>query len=270
MVVKTKYIVFGGAGSLGSVICRKLIERGHHVRCMDIHESALAAMNFPKERFTKIYGDISDYQRVLKAMRGVDVAIHCAALKNIEISEVNAPDCVRINVNGTMCVAEACLERQVKHAIFISSDKSCFPTTLYGATKQVGEHIWKAAGRIQNTTAFTIVRSGNFWESNGNFLETWKRQKEEGKPLTVTSTEMQRYFIGVEELADIIIDLPAMNETIIPFMKEWNIMEVLYQLYGAEQEFIITGLRQGEKLRESLKYPDEVTKEINNMYEVVE
>jgi FlaA1/EpsC-like NDP-sugar epimerase len=264
------YLVTGGAGSIGRVLCKELINRGHKVRCLDINESALAALSFPKDRFTKIYGDISDYQRVMKAMRGVDVVIHCAALKNIEISEINAPDCIRINVLGTQNVAEACLERQVKHAIMISSDKSVFPTTLYGASKQVGEHIWKAAGRIQNTTKFTIVRSGNFWESNGNVFTTWDRQKEEGKPLTLTHEEMYRYFIEIEDLVNIILDLPPENQTIIPFMKEFNILETLLLKYGEDQEYIVTGLRQGEKLHEQLKYPDEKTVEINNFYEVVE
>jgi FlaA1/EpsC-like NDP-sugar epimerase len=206
----------------------------------------------------------------MKAMRGVDVVIHCAAMKNIEISEINAPDCVRINVNGTLCVAEAAMERGIKHAIMISSDKSVAPTTLYGSTKQVGEHIWKAAGRIQSTTAYTIVRSGNFWESSGNFLEVWERQKAEGKPLTVTDLNMMRYFIDVPDLVEIIINLPVKNQTIIPFMKEYNLLDVLLLKYGEEQDYVITGCRQGDKLREQLRYPDERTTEICNFYEGVE
>ena len=265
-----KYLITGGSGSLGRVLCSKLIEQGHHVRSMDINEAALAAQNHPKDRFTKIYGDITDYQRVMKALRGVDIVVHCAAMKNIEISEINAPDCVRINVNGTLCVAEACMERGIKHAIFISSDKSVAPTTLYGSTKQVGEHIWKAAGRIQNTTKFSIIRSGNFFESSGNVFSTWERQKAEGKPLTITHTEMMRFFIEIDDLVEIITDLPAENQTIIPIMKEFNILELMLLKYGPEQEYVVTGLRQGEKLRELLRYPDEQTREINNFYEVVE
>jgi FlaA1/EpsC-like NDP-sugar epimerase len=162
------------------------------------------------------------------------------------------------------------MERGIKHAIMISSDKSVYPTTLYGATKQVGEHIWKAAGRIQNTTKFTIVRSGNFWESNGNVFSTWDRQKEEGKPLTLTHEEMYRYFIEIDDLVNIILDLPLENQTVIPFMKEFNILETLLLKYGEDQEYIVTGLRQGEKLHEQLKYPDEKTVFICNDYEVVE
>jgi UDP-N-acetylglucosamine 4,6-dehydratase len=237
---------------------------------MDTHEAGLAALSFPKDQFTKVFGDVSDYDRVMKAMRGVDTVIHCAAMKNIEISEVNCPDCVRINVIGTQNVAEAALERGIKHAIAISSDKAVFPTTLYGATKQVGEHIWKAAGRIQTKTAFTILRSGNFWESNGNFLETWNKQKTEGKPLTLTDPDMQRFFIEVEDVADIILDLSPINQTVIPIMKEYNILDVLIMQFGDEQEYIVTGLRQGEKLRESLMYPDEKIISVCNAYMVVE
>jgi FlaA1/EpsC-like NDP-sugar epimerase len=263
-------LVTGAGGSLGTALCKKLIARGDHVRAMDINECALANMNYPPEIFTKIYGDVSSYNRVMKAMRGVDIVYHLAALKNIIITEVNCPDCVRININGTLEIAEACMERGVKHAIFLSSDKACAPSTLYGASKQVGEHIWKASGRIQNTTKFTIVRSGNFFESNGNFWETWAQQKAEGKPITITDTEMRRYFIEVDDLCDILLGLPAMNQTVIPFMKEYFMMELMIQKYGENQEFIITGKRTGEKIREQLKYEDEKTVFICNDYEVVE
>jgi len=264
------YLVTGAAGSLGQALCGKLIESGHKVRAMDINEAGLASMRFPKEQFTKIIGDVSDYSRVMKAMRGVNTVIHCAALKNIEITEINAPDCVRVNVIGTQNIAEAALERGISHAIFISSDKSVHPTTLYGATKQVGEHIWKAAGRIQNKTSFTIIRSGNFFTSNGNVFEVWEREYKEGKPLTITDLNMMRFFIEIDDLSDIILDLPTMNQTIIPFMKEYNLMDLLILKYGDEQPFIITGARQGEKMCEQLKYPDEKTISICNFYEVVE
>lgn len=264
------YLITGGAGSLGKVLCEKLISRGHRVRCMDINECELALMNYPKERFTKIYGDVSDYARVMKAIRGVDVVIHCAAMKNIEITEINAPDSIRVNVIGTQNVAEAAMERGIKHAILISSDKSVAPTTLYGATKQVGEHLWKAAGRIQTTTKYTIIRSGNFFESAGNVFEVWEKQKEEDKPLTITDIDMTRYFIEIEDLAEIVIDIELENQIVVPIMKEYNMMNLMLLKYGEEQPFIVTGLRQGEKMHEQLKYPDERVICITNFYEVVE
>lgn len=263
-------LVIGAAGSLGKILCKKLIECGHKVRAMDINEYSLANMYYPPDIFTKIYGDVSSYSRVMKAMKGVDIVYHLAALKNIEITEINCPDCVRININGTVAVAEACMERQVKHAIFISSDKAVEPHNAYGASKLMGEEIWKAAGRIQDKTKFTIIRSGNFWESNGNVWELWSRQKKEGKPLTLTDPEMMRYFIEIDDLVDIILDLPQENQTVIPFMKEYNMLDALLLKYGEDQEYIVTGLRQGEKLKEKLKYDDERTREINNFYEVVE
>jgi len=196
----------------------------------------------------------------------VDVVIHCAAMKNIDITEINATDCVRTNVIGTQNVAEAAMERGIKHAIFISTDKSVAPVSLYGATKLVSEHIWKAAGRIQNRTKFTCLRSGNFFESNGNVFEVWEKQYAEGKPLTVTDTEMLRYFIDIDEVAEIILQLDVRNFTAIPLMKEYSMMDLLILKYGDEQEFIITGKRQGEKMREELNYPDEKLVEINNFY----
>ena len=81
---------------------------------------------------------------------------------------------------------------------------------------------------------------------------------------------MMRFFIELDEIADIIIDVEERNHTIIPIMKEYNILELMLQKYGPEQSFIITGMRQGEKLREQLKYDDEKVIEICNFYEVVE
>ena len=263
----------GASGSLGKILVDKLIKRGDHVRAMDIHESALAQMAYPPEVFTKIYGDISDYNRVLKAMKGVDIVYHLAALKNIVITEENAPDCVRINVIGTQNVAEAAIERKVKQAIFVSSDKSVEPSTLYGSTKQTGEHLWKAAARIQNTTIFTIVRSGNFFESAGNVFEIWDKCVKEGKPLPITDLEMERYFIEVPDVADILIELPDTEEfngsVVIPFMKEYNMMDLMLLKYGDDVDFIVTGKRQGEKMKEKLKYDDEKAIYICNQYEVV-
>jgi UDP-N-acetylglucosamine 4,6-dehydratase len=264
------FLVTGGAGSLGRVLCHKLIQRGDKVRCLDINECALAEMNYPLDRFTKIYGDISDLERLRMAMDGVDVVIHCAALKNLVITENNPYDCIRINVNGTSNVSKIAIEHKIKHAIFLSSDKSISPTTLYGSTKQAGEHIWKTAGRMQTHTAFTIVRSGNFFVSSGNVFELWKKQKAADKPLTITHVDMERFFIEVEDLADIILDLPMENQTIVPLMKEYNVLSLLLLKYGEEQEYVVIGLRQGEKLREQLRYPNEKTTEINNFYEVIE
>ena len=275
------FLVTGAAGTLGSLVCRKLMQQGHYVRAMDINECALAGMNFNPEKFTKIYGDISDYRRCYKALKGVDVLIHAAALKNISVTETNSEDVIRVNVNGTQNLASAAIERGVKHAIFISSDKAVEPTTLYGSSKQVGEHIWKSASRIQNKTQFTIIRSGNFWESNGNFMEIWKQQKEKGLPITITDMDMWRHFINAEEVADLVLDLngitdpkydkePAINcYTFIPKMQEYNIFEIMLQMFGENQEFIVTGRRQGEKLHERLKMEDEIPVLHTNKFEVV-
>jgi UDP-N-acetylglucosamine 4,6-dehydratase len=267
------YLVTGGAGSLGKILCDKLIQKGHRVRAMDINEAALASMVYPAEKFTKIYGDISDERRVYKALRGVDVVIHCAAMKNLLVTEWNAEDCVRINILGTQHIAEQSVERKVKQCIFISSDKAVECSNLYGATKLAGEQLWKAQARRQNNTIFTIIRSGNFFESAGNCFEIWDKCIAENKPLPITDTEMERYFIEASDVADIAIDLPLNYEmngaVVIPFMKKYNILTLVLAKYGEETPFIITGKRQGEKITEKLKYDDEQTIFICNAYTVV-
>jgi UDP-N-acetylglucosamine 4,6-dehydratase len=266
-------LVTGAAGSLGKILVDKLIKNGDHVRAMDINEAELASMNYPPEVFTKIYGDVSQYFRVYTAMRGCDKVYHLAAMKNLIITEFNSEDCIRINVKGTENVAAAAVDLKVKLSVFLSSDKACEACNLYGGTKLLGEQIWKAQARRQTHTIFTIVRSGNFFESRGNVFEYWEKLYKEGKPLPITDSDMERFFIDTSDLADILVDLPIdgvfNGGVVIPEMKQYNLLSLMLLKYGDETPFIIIGKRQGEKLKEKLKYDDEQTIYICNDYHVV-
>jgi len=282
----TTYLITGGAGSLGKEIVReidarvgKIREAGDTdlpkrwtqdaVRVIDINEADLAMLKFPTRR---IYGDICDLDRIDFAMRGVDVCIHAAALKNLEIAEYNIDALLRTNIQGTLAVARAAMKRRVKHAILVSSDKAVLPTTAYGASKAMGEKIWLWANRIQRYTTFIILRSGNFYESRGNVLEIWKKQAEKGEPLTITSPEMKRYFIRTDKVARIILDLPGNvsgGEIVIPWMEEHNIELLARYLYPNAKTTRIP-IRPGEKMVEEIVNPHERVVRTTDNYTVVE
>lgn len=264
----TTYLITGGAGSLG----REIVERlSGNVRVLDIDESGLADLKdrYPGTRC--LYGDIRDMSRVMLAMKGVDVCIHCAAMKNVKVTEYNLPELIHTNVIGTQNLAVSAIEQGIKHFIFISSDKAVHPTTAYGTTKLLGENTVKWAGRIQNETKFTIIRPGNFWKSKGNVFEVWEKQAKAGTPLTLTNNLMIRYFIEAEKVALMTIGFSGetqfTNMTIIPKMKMYVIAEELKKRYP-NAEINIIGRRYGEKDIEKLWTADEQVEDLGDYWEV--
>jgi UDP-N-acetylglucosamine 4,6-dehydratase len=250
-IVKT-YLVTGGAGSLGRHICEILINWGHKVRAMDINEAGLAALTGPEYQLTKIYGNIRDYPRVHYAMRGCDTVIHCAAMKNLEITELNVPELNQTNIIGTDNIGRAASDLGLDCAILISSDKAVSPSSAYGATKCLNEESWRFYSRIQTRTRFAIFRSGNFRQSAGNVLEVWQKQAMAGVPLTITDPGMCRYFIDTRKAAEIVCRMPSWvqnGDLVVPKMEKWNMLRLLMTEFP-NCAYVTTGKRTGEKLEE--------------------
>lgn len=255
-------LVTGAAGSLGSEIVDILIQRGEKVLAFDNNEAGLFQLlykNYPKDRFTPVYGDIRDYARIHYAMAGVDICIHTAAMKNLEITESAITEMIQTNVIGTDNVARAAKSCGVECAILVSTDKVVNPNSAYGAGKLLAEEIWKGAARQNPLSRFVVFRSGNFKHSAGNVLEIWQRQHEKGEMLTVTDPEMERHFIDTRKAAEIMCDIPQYaksGDTIIPKMERKNIMDLMREEFpGAAYRLV--GCRQGEKTKEQLKTEDE-------------
>lgn len=249
-------LITGSAGSLGTVLTRLYVEQGNTVRAYDINEAGLADLKEKHDSIRVIYGDITDRERLEFAMRGVDTVIHTAAMKNISITEKNPEQTIKTNVQGTLNVAMAAIAQGVKKAIFISSDKAVDSVLIYGDSKSLGEKLWKWAHQIGGGTKFSTIRSGNFWESRGNVFETWARQEARKENITLTHADMQRYFIKTDEIAEFVLGVEQVmsgGEIFIPPMK-------IYYMYGLAKQYAeragteieITGIREGEKLKEEL------------------
>ena len=249
-------LITGAAGSLGRIITKLCVQRGDTVRAYDINEAGLADLKEKNENIRVIYGDITDNGRLEFAMRGVDTVIHTAAMKNIAITEKNPEQTIKTNVQGTLNVAMAAINHNVKKAIFISSDKAVDSVLISVDTKALGEKIWKWAHTIGGGTKFSTIRSGNFWESSGNVFETWARQEANRENITLTDKYMKRYFIKTKEVAELVLDIEqAMSggEIFIPSMMLYH-MQRLAKEYAlrAGTEVEIIGIREGEKLKEEL------------------
>jgi UDP-N-acetylglucosamine 4,6-dehydratase len=254
------YLVTGGAGSLGKEIVDILIKQGHKVRAMDLNESALASMVYPESQFTRVYGDIRSYPRVHYAMMDVDIVIHCAAMKNLDITESNVPEMNLTNVIGTDNIAVAALECGVECAILISTDKAVYPVSAYGASKLLAEQSWlKCYSRQSTKTRFVVFRSGNFKQSAGNVLEVWDRQSKAGQSLTITDPDMERYFVDTRKAAELVCNIPhyADNGAIItPKMDLIKIVDLLKEQFPG-CAYKVIGIRSGEKKSERLMTNDE-------------
>jgi UDP-N-acetylglucosamine 4,6-dehydratase/5-epimerase len=254
----TTILVTGGAGSLGKIVCEKLLTR-YKVRAMDINESELASMNYDERTFTPIYGDIRDYARVNFAAIGCDYIIHTAAMKNLVVTEKNIPEINKTNILGTENVMEAAIAQKVKAAVMMGTDKAVDSCSAYGVSKSAAEWIWHHGGQITDKTRFFVVRSGNFWKSSGNVFEIWDKLYAQGKPLPLTDKRMMRYFIKTEDVADLLINSLQFGRTgdiLIPEMQEYNLYELLTNLYP-NAKIEITGSRSGERLAHNLVAEDE-------------
>lgn len=253
----TKYLITGGTGSLGKGLLEKL--DGEDITIMSRSETGQIPLKakYPKVKF--ILGDVRDLAAVKAAMRGVDVVIHAAAFKFLDLAEGQARECALTNVLGSVNVIDAALaEPSVKKVIGISTDKVVSPENVYGCSKHIMEKLFREADR-NSDKIFTCVRYGNVLATTGSVLTVWKRQKEEGNPLTITDKRMRRFFFSLDEAVELImyaIENAKGGETFAIKMKSYSIYEMAKEI---SDNIVEIGMRPGEKLDEVLigKYEGE-------------
>jgi FlaA1/EpsC-like NDP-sugar epimerase len=260
-------LVTGGAGSIGSHLVKKILEYPvKSVRVLDIDEHALFRLNrdVNNSRFRPLLGNILDKDRVEMAGNDVDIIFHLAAIKNIEISEFNPIETIDANVIGTVNMIKMAMKNKPKRFLNISTDKSVASSTLYGATKLLGEKITSWAGIHLSPTKFATVRFGNVEESRGNVFEIWNDEVQKNKPLSITHPSMERYFFHVNEAVDFILSCLSLinsGEIFVPKMKMYKISKLANKITKNHK---IIGLRKGEKLKEILLTDEEIKRATSN------
>lgn len=201
-----KVWVSGATGAWGREIVKQALEfdidrvvcfcRGEH-RAYNLREET-------NDGRVQIYlGDIRDGGRVERSLKGVDVAIHTAALKRVDAFTYSPTEIQDVNINGTIRIIEGIIKQGVGHAFYISSDKACLPTTYYGATKFVAEQLWLSARDLG--PKFIAARFGNALGSTGSVLEVWRKQLLAGNCITITDPTMTRYLITLPEVVEQIL-----------------------------------------------------------------
>jgi len=200
-------------------------------------------------------GDVRDRDRLRKAMRGIDVVVHAAAMKHVPIAEYNPFECIKTNIMGAQNVIDACLETEVKKVVALSTDKAAAPINLYGATKLCSDKLFVAANNMKGKRdiKFSVVRYGNVFASRGSVVPFFLKKREEGV-LPITDERMTRFNITLDDGVKLV--MKALNsmwggEIYVPKIPSYKILDIAEAIApGCETEVI--GIRPGEKLHEEM------------------
>ena len=268
-----RLLITGGSGFFGTAFTRHALETGYKTICIysrgEFQQYQMRKQFRNDQRLRFFIGDVRDKARLKRAMYGVDVVIHAAALKRVETMEYNVIEAIKTNVMGSLNVIEASIDSWIKKVVFISSDKACEPVNAYGISKAMAEKAFLAAryyaGEQWYNTKFAVCRYGNVANSTGSVIPIWRRMKDDGMTkVPVTDPECTRFWMTVEQACNLVqhtIDTMAGNEINIPELPAYRLGD-LAEAMGFEMEII--GLQQGEKLHESMK-PGETSEHARRM-----
>jgi len=263
-------LVTGGTGSFGQKFVQHLLEH-HPPRRLIIfsrdelkqHEMRTAGFNDPRLRY--FIGDVRDVERLRRALHGVDIAVHAAALKQVPACEYNPIEAVHTNILGARNLIEASLDTGVERVLALSTDKAVNPVNLYGATKLVAEKLVVQANayRGEGPTKFSCVRYGNVIGSRGSVIPLFQNQRAAGT-LTITDERMTRFWITLEQGVKFVvhcIEQMQGGEVFVPKIPSMRIVD-LAEALAPDCAHQITGIRPGEKLNEVLMSEDEARQAI--------
>ena len=271
-------LVTGAGGSIGSELCRQIARfKPSRLVLVDSSEFALYSIgeelgvSHPALQSQSWAADVRDKDRVAEifAHERPVVVFHAAAYKHVPLMEsVNAWQAVRTNALGTLTVARAAQEAQVRKFVLISTDKAVNPTNVMGATKRLAERLCLAVNN-RGATRFVIVRFGNVLGSNGSVIPKFREQIAQGGPVTVTHPDIVRYFMTIPEAAQLVLQAGLMGQGGEIFVLEMgdpvrivDLARDMIRLSGFSDDEVkieFTGLRPGEKLYEELLADDEAT-----------
>ena len=273
-------LITGGTGYLGQALITEILKhKPKTIRVFsrdEVKHFKLQEKFSHNEKIRNFVGDVRDYGRLLKATREVDIVIHAAALKRLDLLEYNVEESIKTNILGTLNVVNACLQSGVKKAIMISTDKACSPVNTYGACKFVSERIFSESNFNKGNlkTIFTTVRYGNVLESTGSVVPFFTEQIMKGNDIPLTDSRMTRFIITPKEAVNLVLNAIKYGiggEIFIPKLPSFKItdlIEILQKKHHNNSNVKIIGLRPGEKIHESMINSTEIprTYDFKNLY----
>tara|TARA_R110000868_G_scaffold153644_10_gene379190 strand:- start:21761 stop:22825 length:1065 start_codon:yes stop_codon:yes gene_type:complete len=277
-------LVTGGTGSMGKVLVRRLLsgEKGlpkkvivlsrDEAKQHDMRVSYLSSIVGPDTAVLRNFmnvlefriGDVRNYEDIVSAIRGADIVISAAAMKQVPTCEYFPFQAVLTNCVGAQNIVRAIKEHDfpVETVVGISTDKAAKPVNVMGMTKAIQERIFTSANILIPNTRFICVRYGNVLASRGSVIPLFHKQIKSGGPVTVTVPEMSRFLLNLHQSVDTVfsaIECAEAGETLVPIAPSANVMNIAKALVGDKDiEIKVTGIRPGEKMHEILISEEEV------------
>lgn len=264
-------LVTGAAGSIGSELVRQILKFSpKKIYLLDQAESPLYEIEmeladlYGKEKFETVVADIRSRERMRNVFRSFrpQIVYHAAAYKHVPLMENNPSESILTNILGTKILAELAVEYHAERFVFVSTDKAVNPTNVMGASKRIAEIFVQSLGR-KSATKFITTRFGNVLGSNGSVIPRFKKQIEQGGPVTITHPGITRYFMTIPEACQLVLEAGCMGNGgeifVFDMGKSVKIIDLARKMIrlsglteGKDIRIEITGLRPGEKLYEEL------------------
>jgi UDP-N-acetylglucosamine 4,6-dehydratase len=253
-------LVTGGTGSFGQEFVRTCLDHHQPKKVIIFSRDELKQFEmrraFPERDYPKLrffIGDIRDRERLYRALDGVDIVVHAAALKQVPACEYNPIEAIRTNVLGATNLVDAAIDRGVKRVLALSTDKAANPVNLYGATKLCSDKLFIAGNNYTgpHETRFSVVRYGNVLGSRGSVVPFFANARDQGS-LPITDVRMTRFIITLAQGVDFVIsNLSRMKggEIFVPKIPSVGILDIA-KAVAPNCEVNVVGIRPGEKLHE--------------------
>ena len=253
-------LVTGGTGSFGNTFVPMTLAKYNPKKIIIFSRDEMKQWDMAKkfvgdDRVRFFIGDVRDKERLYRALDGVDYVVHAAATKIVPTAEYNPFECIKTNVNGAMNLIDACIDKEVKGVVALSTDKASSPINLYGATKLTSDKLFVAANAYsgEHGTRFSVVRYGNVMGSRGSVIPFFLSIREKGV-LPITDERMTRFMISLEQGVELVWH--AFEDMVggeiyvkkIPSMKVTDLGRVV----APECKQEVVGIRPGEKLHEQM------------------
>ena len=263
MLNNKSILITGGTGSFGKAFVNTVLTRYPDIRRLVVYsrdelKQFEMAQVFPPSRHPGLryfIGDIRDEARLRRALEGIDIVVHAAALKQVPAAEYNPFECIKTNVLGAQNLIEACLDNGVQRVVALSTDKAAAPINLYGATKLCSDKLFVAANNIRGDRdiRFSVVRYGNVMGSRGSVIPFFLEQRKTGV-LPITDPRMTRFNISLEEGVEMVLwamESAWGGEILVPKIPSYRITDVAQAIAPNCRQDIV-GIRPGEKIHEEM------------------
>jgi UDP-N-acetylglucosamine 4,6-dehydratase len=269
-------LVTGATGSFGNVFVERLLRTTQVERVVVFSRDELKQyemrQRLPDPRLRFFIGDVRDGARLQRALSGVKVVLHAAALKQVPAAEYNPIECIKTNILGAENVVNAAIDQGVERVIALSSDKAANPINLYGATKLCSDKLFVAANHLAGAKPprFSVVRYGNVVGSRGSVVSLFQRLARDGSPLPITDERMTRFWLTLEQGVDFVfkcLQIMAGGEIFVPKIPSMKVIDVA-RAVAPQARLKMIGIRPGEKLHEILIPRDDAsnTLEFDDFY----